>query len=688
MLTQHNTGTIPAWNKKNVKTGSLNRSSAGVTHVRPDVTHVTPDASHVTPNVTHVTPDASHATPNVTHVTPHVSHVTPNVTHVTPYASHVTPNASHVTPDASHVTHVTPNVTHVTPHASHVTPNVTYVTPHASHVTPDASHVTPNVTHVTPDASHVTPNVTHVTPDASHETPNVTHVTPDASHATPNVTPSASHVTPNATHVTPDASHVTPDASHVTPHASHVTPDVSNATHVTPNATYITPDHTQEKRFSPDAVHILSQNFHPCLKVSSKLDDPFVFRHPFTMLLAGPTSCGKTTWMKHLLQQAETMIKPPPKKISWFCKRWQPAYSELQEIIPFIEIMQGIGQRDPDGQPTLYIYDDHMKDTTKNVDIYEMYTEGSHHCNLSVICLLQNLYHRGKENRTMNLNTQYIVLFKNPRDQQQVAHLARQMYPKNSHMLLDAFRDATQEPYRYLLIDLKQDTADKDRLRTSIIKGGGNSKMIQLTTGSEQENCVKKAVEVGYKMDKSHCPCTDCGIIFASSTDLQKHVKRGCPENNQPPVKRLCVENTDEPDESGWHNIVQQVYEKYVEKVDSYENDGYSNLESREKATEDLFWKYRKGIMKQYADILTTLHNLKKSMIHREIMQDIQRLMDEKNYQFAKALKLVLQWNSSLFDELIDSEEEDDNSSFDSESTDVESDSQTEDERPEGNLNF
>ena len=658
MLTQHNTGTIPAWNKKNVKTGCLNRSSAGVTHVRPDVTHVTPDASHVT----HVTPHASH----VTHVTPHASHVTPNVTHVTPDASHVTPDASHVTPN---VTHVTPDASHATPHASHVTPN-------ATHVTPDASHVTPNVA---PDASHVThatPNVTHVTPHASHVTPNVTHVTPDAS---------------NVTHVTPDASHVTPDASHVTPHASHVTPDVSNATHVTPNATYITPDHTQEKRFSPDAVHISSQNFHPCLKVSSKLEDPFMFRHPFTMLLAGPTSCGKTTWMKHLLQQAETMIKPPPKKILWFYKRWQPAYSELQEIIPFIEFIQGIGQRDPDGQPTLYIYDDLIKDTTKNVDICEMYTEGSHHCNLSVICLLQNLYHRGKENRTMNLNTQYILLFKNPRDQQQVAHLARQMYPKNSHVFLDAFRDATQEPYGYLLIDLKQDAADKDRLRTSIIKGGGNSKMIQLTTGSEQENCVKKAVEVGYKMDKSHCPCP-CGIIFASSMDLQKHVKRGCPENNQPPVKRLCVENTDEPDESGWHNIVQQVYEKYddqyVEKVDSYENDGYSNLESREKATEDLFWKYRKGIMKQYADILTTLHNLKKSMIHREIMQDIQRLMDEKNYQFAKALKLVLQWNSSLFDELIDSEEEDDNSSFDSESTDVESDSQTEDERPEGNLNF
>ena len=43
----------------------------------------------------------------------------------------------------------------------------------------------------------------------------------------------------------------------------------------------------------------------------------------------------------------------------------------------------------------------------------------------------------------------------------------------------------------YLLIDLKQDTADKARLRTDIIKGAGNCKMLQLTTCTEQENCEK-----------------------------------------------------------------------------------------------------------------------------------------------------------------------------------------------------
>ena len=89
--------------------------------------------------------------------------------------------------------------------------------------------------------------------------------------------------------------------------------------------------------------------------------------------------------------------------------------------------------------------------------------------------------------------------------------------------------------------------------------------------------------------------------------------------------------------------------------------------------------------MKHYADILITVHNLQKSMIHWEVMQDIQRLMDEKPPQFAKALKLVLQWNSSLFDELIDSEEEDDNISFELEIWTGKLDLHTKDESPEGN---
>ena len=53
------------------------------------------------------------------------------------------------------------------------------------------------------------------------------------------------------------------------------------------------------------------------------------------------------------------------------------------------------------------------------------------------------------------------------------------------------------------------------------------------------------------------------------------------------------------------------------------------------------------------------VHCFKRSMIHREVMEEIQTLINEKHYRFVQALKIVLRRNSSLFDELINSEEDD-----------------------------
>jgi hypothetical protein len=68
----------------------------------------------------------------------------------------------------------------------------------------------------------------------------------------------------------------------------------------------------------------------------------------------------------------------------------------------------------------------------------------------------------------MSLNAHYIVFFKNPRDAMQVATLARQMYPGQSKFLVDAFRNATEKPFGYLLLDLKADTDEQCRIRTNI----------------------------------------------------------------------------------------------------------------------------------------------------------------------------------------------------------------------------
>ena len=69
----------------------------------------------------------------------------------------------------------------------------------------------------------------------------------------------------------------------------------------------------------------------------------------------------------------------------------------------------------------------------------------------------------------MNLNSQYLILFKNPRDAGQISYLARQMFPGKSKFLVDSFKDATSRPYGYLFLDLKADTDDNLRVRANIL---------------------------------------------------------------------------------------------------------------------------------------------------------------------------------------------------------------------------
>jgi len=64
--------------------------------------------------------------------------------------------------------------------------------------------------------------------------------------------------------------------------------------------------------------------------------------------------------------------------------------------------------------------------------------KGSHHKNVSVVYLAQNLFPKNKFARTMSLHAHYMVLFKNPRDTTQFANLVRQMYPKTSQFAVEA----------------------------------------------------------------------------------------------------------------------------------------------------------------------------------------------------------------------------------------------------------
>ncbi len=219
----------------------------------------------------------------------------------------------------------------------------------------------------------------------------------------------------------------------------------------------------------------------------------------------------------------------------------------MTEQLPNITFVEGIHVPEEGNQ--LIVLDDLMVDATKNKDVSNLFTVGSHHNNTSVICLLQNLFYQGKENRTMNLNSQYLILFKNPRDQLQVSYLARQMYPHNIIHFMDKYQKVTSKPYGCLVVDLKQETHEADRLKDGniqppcdVIRNLHSSPPIHdrdqplsghLQSGTQAVNTSEKRaqeVEIEKKEEQRAIMqmCKDCGLVFQTPYFLQKHRRKRC----------------------------------------------------------------------------------------------------------------------------------------------------------------
>ena len=220
------------------------------------------------------------------------------------------------------------------------------------------------------------------------------------------------------------------------------------------------------------------------------------FKHPFSMVVSGPSGSGKSVWTKKLL--LSSLIQPSPERIIWCYGQWQPLYDNIRKRIPRIEFVNGIPDHHNDqhyidvSKRNVLVFDDLMTEAKCDQRIADLFTKGSHHRNISVVYLTQNLFPQGKACRDIILNTQYMVLFNNPIDRQQVATLARRIYPSTSAFFMKRFERATSYPYGHLVIDLNSDTPEKDRLHTEIFDTTKkmDEKMAEEFTQGTHHRCV------------------------------------------------------------------------------------------------------------------------------------------------------------------------------------------------------
>ena len=428
----------------------------------------------------------------------------------------------------------------------------------------------------------------------------------------------------------------------------------------------------------------------PPTKNVERTDNTFILQHPYTGIFSVPTSCGKTFLVKRILQNHK--IQPLPERIVWIYKRWQLLYDEIKRTVkPFVEFVQGIPidiDKDSYLNPVirnLVILDDVMASSSKDGRITELFTEGSHHRNLSVIAINQNLYFR--KDPTQRRNCQYMFLFNNPIDQQQVMTLARQMYPGNTGYFISKFSDAVNKPYGYLLLNLKPTTQDNQRLLSNVFDTEKEDDVI-----SENVTINTSETDHSYQINEDHSAeqtyidmpsCDDCGVVLDSMHDLQRHIKSWCPENETLKRKLNDTDNNDDDskklkwekyeseiengdDDEGVENAdenegfkqllsdaIDAVKPKFDESYDKLVKDGMDEDEALQQGNEDVTRLIKRDFNKRYTNYLKLAVYLQNSDVNETIIERIQSLMDN-GITLDTAIKRVLKKSDSYFDDLFD----------------------------------
>ena len=175
------------------------------------------------------------------------------------------------------------------------------------------------------------------------------------------------------------------------------------------------------------------------------MSEDFWFKHPFTCILSGHSGSGKLSFCIKFLQNLESLYTETKfgGGILW-------CYGEKNSVLS-VDVGRSIQfhERVPENftkagnKPRLIILDDLLNEVYSE-ELCRLFTKGSHHRNISVILITQNLFHQGRYRRDFCLNAKYIVLLKNIRDKHQFTHLVRQVYPEDSEALYGEYLDATK----------------------------------------------------------------------------------------------------------------------------------------------------------------------------------------------------------------------------------------------------
>ena len=101
-----------------------------------------------------------------------------------------------------------------------------------------------------------------------------------------------------------------------------------------------------------------------------------------------------------------------------------------------------------DKKEGILVLEDLMSEGGDDKDILNLFTQYSHHLNVTVFYRCQDMLPKGKYAKTISRNAQYIIVLKNPRDKVTLRTLLIQMYANKSCCpVMEKYNRCTERPF-------------------------------------------------------------------------------------------------------------------------------------------------------------------------------------------------------------------------------------------------
>lgn len=240
-----------------------------------------------------------------------------------------------------------------------------------------------------------------------------------------------------------------------------------------------------------------------------------------------------------------------------------------------------------------------------------------------------------------------------------------------------------QQPANSTLpLDVKPTTMESNRLRSNVLEKKQKDEVIPFS------NYIKTEQHIGehhsYKIDQSeetyeNIPsCDDCGVMFDSMHNLQRHIKTWCPENESLKRKREDADTTEDSpskkpspdwieydsnsnngsededadniDENEAVDTVETIwdnkYEKYIEK-------GIDEKDTVQESNNKITPLVQRQFFKRYGEALKQIVPLERSNTHTDIVRQIEDFLDDDTYE-ETAIQRILKRNRHKFNDLFD----------------------------------